>query len=263
LAKKMRVWLKKEEIDANRLTGATAVVIDVLLATTTLLAIAEAGARKILPAGNMEEARRLVNELASPLLLTGGEEGGVSVDGFDCGPFPDEYPEEKVKGKDVVFLTTNGTRAIHRAKAADELLIACLRNAPAVARYLQETKTESVWLICAGSQGRVSLEDTLCAAVILAEMDLNGWDLDDASLVLQQLGISHRGDIPALLEKGRVGQWFVREGMTRALQYTGEVGASDTLVALHDGVLAPLKSNWDWRDTHGRSDDSRSRRGGI
>ncbi|GGE12538.1 putative 2-phosphosulfolactate phosphatase [Marinithermofilum abyssi] len=250
--KKMRVWLKKEEIDAARLTGAMAVVMDALLATTTLLAIVEAGARRILPAGSLEEARRLADELDSPLLLTGGEEGGVSVDGFDCGPFPDEYPAEKVKGKDVIFLTTNGTRAIHRAKIAEELLIACLRNAPAVARYLQEVEKESVWLICAGSQGRFSLEDTLCAAVILAEMDLTGWDLDDASLVLQQWGVSHRGDIPSLLNKGRVGRWFEQEGLTHVLRYTGEVGASDTLVVLQDGLLAPLQSKVGWREAHGR-----------
>jgi 2-phosphosulfolactate phosphatase len=243
---------EKEEIDASRLTGATAVVIDVLLATTTLLAIVESGARRILPAGSLEEVRRLADELASPLLLTGGEEGGFSVDGFDCGPFPDEYPAEKVKGKDVVFLTTNGTRAIHRAKSAKELLIACLRNAPAVARYLQEVETETVWLICAGSLGWVSLEDTLCAAVILAEMDLTGWDLDDASLVLQQLVVSHRGDIPSLLKKGRVGRWFEREGLTRVLRHTGEVGASDTLVVLQDGLLAPLQSKIDRREDHGR-----------
>jgi 2-phosphosulfolactate phosphatase len=252
LTKKMRVWLKKEEIDAARLKGATAVIMDVLLATTTLLSIVEAGARRILPTGSLEEARQLADELASPLLLTGGEEGGLPVDGFDCGPFPDEYPAEKVKGKDVVFLTTNGTRAIHRAKAADKLLIACLRNAPAVARYLQEVETESVWLICAGSKGRVSLEDTLCAAVILAEMDLTGWDLDDTSLMLQQLGVIHRGNIPSLLKKGRVGRWFDREGMTHVLRYTGEVGASKTLVVLQDGLLVPLQSKVDGREINGR-----------
>jgi 2-phosphosulfolactate phosphatase len=251
LTKKMRVWLKKEEIDAAKLTGATAVVMDVFLATTTLLAIIEAGARRILPAGSLEEARQLADELVSPLLLTGGEEGGVMVDGFDCGPFPDEYPAEKVKGKDVIFLTTNGTRAIHLAKTADELLIACLRNAPAVARYLQKVETESVWLICAGSQGWFSLEDTLCASVILAEMDLTGWDLDDTSLLLQQLGVSHREDIHSLLRKGRVGRWFEREGLTHVFRHTGEVGASDTLVALQNGLLVPLQSKVDWREANG------------
>lgn len=248
MTKKMRVWLKKEEIDGAALAGATAVVMDVLLATTTLLAIIEAGARRILPAGSLEEARRLADELASPLLLTGGEEGGARVEGFDCGPFPDEYSPEKVKGKDVVFLTTNGTRAIARAQSADELLIACLRNAPAVAWYLQEAKTDTVRLICAGSLGRVSLEDALCAAVILAEMDLTGWDLDDAAVLLREWGVSCREEIPRILKKGRVGRWFEREGETRVLRYTGEVGASDTLIVFKDGLVVPLKLNGERRE---------------
>lgn len=157
-------------------------------------------------------------------------------------------PPEKVKGKDVVYLTTNGTRAIHRARAADELLIACIRNAPAVARYLQEVKTDTVRLICAGSLGRVSLEDALCAAVILTEMDLSGWDLDDAAVLLRDWGSRVREEIPRILKKGRVGRWFEREGETRALRYTGEVGASDTLVAFKDGQLVPLAGNRERRE---------------
>jgi 2-phosphosulfolactate phosphatase len=66
--------------------------------------------------------------------------------------------------------------------------------------------------------------------------------LDDASLVLQQLGVNHRGDIPSLLKKGRVGRWFEREGMTHVLRHTGAVGASNTLIVLRDGLLVPLQS---------------------
>jgi 2-phosphosulfolactate phosphatase len=239
LPRKIRVWMKKEEIDGAALAGATAVVMDVCLATTTLLKIVEGGPRRVIPTGSLEEACRLAEELDSPRLLTGGEEGGFRVEGFHCGPYPDEYPPEKVKGKDVIYLTTNGTRAIHRARAADELLIACLRNAPAMARYLQGVETEKVQLICAGSLGRVSLEDALCAAVILAEMDLSDWDLDDGAALLRDWGRRVRADIPHLLKTGRVGRWFEREGEEHVLRYTGEVGASDTLVAFKGGQLVP------------------------
>ena len=236
----MRVWLKKEEIDESALVGSTAVVMDVCLATTTLLKIVEGGPRRVIPAGSLEEARRLADELDSPELLTGGEEEGFRVEDFHCGPFPDEYPPEKVKGKDVVYLTTNGTRAIYRARSADELLIACLRNAPAVARYLQKVKTETVRLICASSHGKISLEDVLCAAIILSEMDLSGWELDDTAILLRDWGGRVREEIPRVLKKGRVGRWFEREGKEHALCYAGEVGASDTLVVFKSGQLVPL-----------------------
>jgi 2-phosphosulfolactate phosphatase len=240
--------MKKEEIEEAALKGSTAVVMDVCLATTTLLKIVEGEPRRVFPVGSPEEARRLAEALDARHLLTGGEEGGSRIEGFHCGPFPDEYPPEKVKGKDVVYLTTNGTRAIHRARTADELMIACLRNAPAVARYLQEARTDAVHLICAGSRARVSLEDALCAAVILAKLDPSGWDLDDAAVLLRDWGSRVQEEIPRLLERGRVGRWLEREGEVRALRYAGEVGASDTLVAFRDGQLVPLVGSGERRE---------------
>jgi 2-phosphosulfolactate phosphatase len=252
LPKKIRIWMKKEEIEETALKGSTAVVMDVCLATTTLLKIIEGGPRRVFPTGSLEEARRLAEELDARHLLTGGEEGGFRIEGFHCGPFPDEYPPEKVKGKDVVYLTSNGTRAIHRARTADELLIACIRNAPAVARYLQEVTTDTVRLICAGSLGRVSLEDVLCAAIILTEMDLSGWDLDDAAVLLRDWGSRVREEVPRILETGRIGRWFEREGEIRALRYAGEVGASDTLIVFRDGQLVAMAGSGERREAEKR-----------
>ena len=48
-AKRLRVLMTREEIVPDRLAGATAVVFDVFLATTTLLTILEHGARSVYP----------------------------------------------------------------------------------------------------------------------------------------------------------------------------------------------------------------------
>jgi hypothetical protein len=42
----------------------------------------------------------------------------------------DEQPPEVVAGKDVIFVTTNGTRAIADAASAERVLLGCLRNLP-------------------------------------------------------------------------------------------------------------------------------------
>src|SRR5690606_40455347 len=68
LPRKIRVWMKKEEIAGAALAGATAVVMDVCLATTTLLKIVEGGPRRVIPTGSLEEACRLAEELDSPRL---------------------------------------------------------------------------------------------------------------------------------------------------------------------------------------------------
>jgi 2-phosphosulfolactate phosphatase len=238
--KKLVVWMRKEEIDSEALSGSTAVVIDVLLATTTLHAIVEGGARRVFPAGSMEEAIRLRESLASSLVLTGGEEDGLLIDGFDCGPFPDEFSPEKVAGKDVVFLSTNGTRAVAKARSASRLLLACLRNAPSVARYLRAADSGDIYLICAGSKGHISLEDTLCAAAILSRMDTRGWKLNDAAWLVREFGRTQKQKTEDILKEARVGRWFIKNGKADLLRYVGEIGASDSLVEVRDGKLQPL-----------------------
>ena len=165
--KRLRVLMTREEIVPERLAGATAVVVDVFLATTTLLTILENGARQVFPVASLQEAESARERLDASSVLRGGEQDAARIAGYDHGPFPEEYPPETVADKDVVFVTTNGTRAIADAAPAERVLLGCLRNAPAVARYLEDSRTDSVYLVCAGSAGRFAVEDCLGAATVL------------------------------------------------------------------------------------------------
>ena len=233
--KRLHVWLTKEEIVPERLSGSVAVVMDVLLATTTMVTMVERGAGRVFPVASLEEARHLKRHLNSPKLLTGGEEDGVKVEEFDCGPFPDEFPEEVVAGKDVIFLTTNGTRAVRKAHTADKLLLCCLRNVPAVAEYLNACPYDDVFLICAGSKGHFSYEDFMCAGEIVGRLRLTDVKLNDAARFARDMA---RGDnVMERLGRGRVGEYFVRYGLDHVLQFVGDIGASTALVEVHDGQL--------------------------
>lgn len=237
--KRLRVLTSRREISPQRLDGATVVVIDVLLATTTLLAIAENGARRVFPVESLEEADRVHAKLDDSRVLRGGEQGGDRVDGYDFGPLPEEYPPEVVSGKEVVFLTTNGTRAIADAAGAEKVLTGCLRNAPAVARRLEESGTESVYLLCAGSGGRFSLEDFLGAALIASRMDLDEWRLNDAAWLALDIAGRYSGEPLRAIEQGRVGRWFREYDRMETLEFVAEVGASDLVPEVVDGVVYP------------------------
>jgi 2-phosphosulfolactate phosphatase len=50
--------MTREEIVPQRLSGATAVVVDVFLTTTTLLTILENGARRVFPVASLGEGER-------------------------------------------------------------------------------------------------------------------------------------------------------------------------------------------------------------
>jgi 2-phosphosulfolactate phosphatase len=235
--KRLRVLMTRQEIVPERLAGATVVVLDVFMATTTLLTILENGARGVFPVGSLEEADRVKEDLDASSLLRGGEQDAARIEGYDHGPFPEEYAPDVVRGKEVIFVTSNGTRAIAEAAGADRVLLGCLRNAPAVARHLQESGTESIYLVCAGSAGRFTIEDFLGAATILSRMDVGGWRLNDGAWMALDFAERHRGEVPDVLKQSRAGRWFVETGRMDAFDFVADVGASDLVPEVVEGRL--------------------------
>jgi 2-phosphosulfolactate phosphatase len=235
--KRLRVLMTREEIVPERLAGATAVVVDVFLTTTTLLTILENGARRIFPVASLEEAEEARRKLDASNVLRGGEQHAERVDGYDHGPFPEEYPPETVAHRDVVYVTTNGTRAIADAASAERILLGCLRNAPAVARYLEGSRTDSVYLICAGSSGRFTVEDFLGAATILSHMDAREWRLNDGAWMALDFMERYRGRELEALKQSRAGRWFFEHDRVETFEFIGEVGASDLVPEVVGGRL--------------------------
>lgn len=237
LVKQLRVLMTREEIVPDRLAGATAIVFDLFLATTTLLTILENGAGRVFPVASLEEAREVSEGLDTSNVLRGGEQRAERIEGYDLGPFPEEYPPEVVAHRDVVFVTTNGTRAIADAAPADRVLLGCLRNAPAVARYLEGSRSNSVYLICAGSSGRFTVEDFLGAATVLSYMDTEESRLNDGAWMALDFMARYRGRELEALKRGRAGRWFYEHDRVDTFEFIGEVGASDLVPEVVGGRL--------------------------
>ena len=227
--------MSRKEIVPERLPGTVAVVIDVFMATTTLLTVLENGARRVFPVGTLEEGEEVYARIG-PDALRGGEQGAERVEGYDFGPLPEEYPPELVSGRDVIFLTTNGTRAISECAPAESVLVCCLRNAPATARYLQSSGAEAVYLVCAGSGGRFDLEDFLGAVEIVSRMDLDNWRLNDAAWLARDFA-GRYGSTLEVLKQARAGRWFVEHDRMETLEFAGDVGASGLVLEVRDGSL--------------------------
>ena len=229
--------MTRQEIVPERLAGATVVVLDVFMATTTLLTILENGARGVFPVESLEEADRVRDGLGASPLLRGGEQDAARIEGYDHGPFPEEYAPEVVRGKDVIFVTTNGTRAIADAAPAGRILLGCLRNAPAVARHLEASGAESIYLVCAGSAGRFTIEDFLGATTIISHMDVSGWRLNDGAWMALDFAESHREDLSGVLKQSRAGRWFVENERMEAFDFVADVGASEVVPEVVSGKL--------------------------
>ncbi|MBD0380734.1 2-phosphosulfolactate phosphatase [Paenibacillus sedimenti] len=143
----------------------TVIVIDVLRATSTMIAALGNGCKAVVPVETVLQAK----ELQKPGDLLGGERFCKKIPGFDFGNSPNEYTRSAVQGKRIILTTTNGTRGIQKAMKADHVLAGALTNGGACAKAAVNFKRDIV-IICAGTQDVFSLEDGLCAGLILEEI---------------------------------------------------------------------------------------------
>ena len=162
------VHLLPRLIPHGSLHGDIAVVVDVLRATTVMVHALAAGCEAILPCGEIDEARELAATLPEATRLLAGERGGLPIDGFDLGNSPSEFTEEVCQGKTLVITTTNGTRAILASLEAERIYIASFNNLRATSQelslqFLKKDHQRSVHIVCSGTEGYISLEDSLLA----------------------------------------------------------------------------------------------------
>src|SRR5689334_21797386 len=110
-------------IPPTALKDGVAVVIDVLRATTVMVHALAAGCEAVIPCAEIDQARAVAASLPPGTAITGGERGGLPIDGFDFGNSPASFTREVCEGKTLVMTTTNGTRAILASLEADRVLI--------------------------------------------------------------------------------------------------------------------------------------------
>lgn len=158
----------------HRIQGAArargiAVVIDVLRAFSTACYIAAAGAGRIWIAADRGSALHLSRTFGPAVRV--GERQGRRMPGFDFGNSPSRLAGVRLAGRPVIFTTSNGTRGLAAACAADQVLAGSFVNAAALVAYVRGQSPRRVSLVCMGSGGRPALEDTLCALYLKAALE--------------------------------------------------------------------------------------------
>lgn len=169
---RLNVYALPKFVAPEDLAGGTAVVLDVLRASTTIVHALQAGAREVIPCLEVEEARAVAESMAEGDAVLGGERSGLPIAGFDLGNSPSEYFPSRVGGKTVVLTTTNGTRAMLHARQAERILIGAFVNAAAVVERL--LGREQIHLLCAGTEGQISYDDVLAAGLLVDRIEREG-----------------------------------------------------------------------------------------
>jgi 2-phosphosulfolactate phosphatase len=236
------VFITSETVEDADLTGRTVVVIDVLRACSTIVTALANGARAVLPVTDMTEAGRIASNLDRDVYRLGGEQGGEKIEGYDLGNSPHDYTRETVEERDVILNTSNGTLALARAQSADELLVGCFLNAERVVERVRAAGRD-VTLVCAGQSGRISLEDTLCAGLLLHRLwggDEPTVTTDTAHVAFSQY-VRDRDDVAGALRRSDNARRLADLGAEEDVRYCMDVDALPLLPRFSENRLRPVE----------------------
>lgn len=217
--RELHVHLLPQLVAPEQLRGGVAVVIDVLRAGTTIVHALAAGCTAVLPVGEVAEARVMAGGMRAGKVILGGERNGRPLTGFDMGNSPAGYTACVCKGAALVLTTTNGTRALLHAGEAERVLVAGFVNFSAVCDQLLRD-TRPIHLICAGTHGAITLEDTLLAGAFVEALHDAPLALNDSARLAWDC-FEHHGTI--LVEALRLSQGGVH---LIALGYEKDIDAA-------------------------------------
>jgi 2-phosphosulfolactate phosphatase len=220
-----------EAVVPASLDGQTALVIDVLRASTTMITALGNGAAAMVPVADSADARRRHAAAGNGTLLA-GERRGDTVPGFDLGNSPLEMTRERVGGKTIIFTTSNGTRALLACRGAAAVGVAGVVNASAAARWAVALARD-VTVVCAGERGARSLEDHVGAGLIVHALArlVPAAVLSDTARAARAEAERYRGDLQ------RVG---TDSGWARHLRRSGRAGDVAACLELDTSSLVPV-----------------------
>jgi len=239
---KLDVLFSPVNADELFFTGKTTVVIDVLRASTTIVAALKNGAKEVVPVSTVEFAVKISGGMFGGQTLLGGERNTKKIDGFALGNSPSEYTSDVVSGKTIVFFSTNGSRAIVKAKYSSNLFICAFNNLQALATHLKKLN-EDVVILCSGNNNFFSLEDSVCAGMLVGELvnEKKKVDLTDSSTSALTLFKSFGKNIFKLLNESDHGKLLINNGHKNDLKGCAELNNTDIIPFYTGNALKVLR----------------------
>ncbi len=237
---RVHVALSPIEFAGLALDGGTAVVVDVLRATTTVVAACAAGCRRIVPVRDADAAVARAAALPPGEALLAGERAGEPIPGFDLGNSPLEFTPKRVAGRTIILTTTNGTAAMLVAGAARVAAVAALSNVGAAARWALEQERD-VTVLCAGEQGAFSLEDAVCAGLLVGRLveAVPACRASDAARAALRLGEHYAPRIALLAEDSHWARRLAAMGRGADVEACLRLGTTEVVPRFDSGAVVP------------------------
>ncbi len=179
---------------------ALAIVVDALRSSPTLAAMLCAGAEEIYVCGDVPTARKLAEGLDGALLA--GERDSTTPEDFDLGNSPVEAVGIDLKGRSVVFTSSNGAPILVACRGAGRIVMGSPANAHLITGAAQQALAtgREVIFIPAMDHGEPCEEDS-AAAALLAEVTGPDINPSQETLVTQWLARIADGGLEKLFRE--------------------------------------------------------------
>lgn len=238
---KINVLFYPSIVDELYFTGKTTVVIDVLRASSVVVTALENGAKEIIPVASVEFAVKVSGGMFGGQTLLAGERNTKKIEGFALGNSPFEFTQEIVSGKTIVHYTTNGTKAVVKAKFSANLFIGSFLNLAALANHMVELDKDFE-IVCSGRSNMFSLEDAVCAGKIISEILKVKEDtsLTDSAKSAVALGKSFGKSILKMFKESEHGRILVENGFEEDLKFCSKLNSSQAIPHFSGNVVKLL-----------------------
>ncbi len=231
------------QLDEMRLKDKNIVVIDVLRASTSIATALQNGAKEIIPVSNVESVVKISGSLFGDVTLRAGERNGKMIEGFNLGNSPAEYKEENVKGKSIIFMTTNGSVAMVKGRHAKNLVVAGFVNLSAVVSFLKDLDGDFM-IMCAGKENDFCIEDAVCAGKIINKFEHESQQdlvLNDAAVAAVTLDKILGKNILKMLKTSLHGKYLSEIGFEKDLELCAGIDSIPVLPTLSGNVIRLAK----------------------
>jgi 2-phosphosulfolactate phosphatase len=233
------------QFDELQLREKNVIVLDVLRASSTITVALNNGAREIIPVASIESAVKISGSLFGEVTLRGGERNGKTIEGFNLGNSPLEYSETAVKGKSIIYCTTNGSVAMAKSRYARTLAVGSFINLTATTNFIRDENKDFLF-ICAGRAntiGNFSLEDAVCAGMMIQNLlkaESLEVELSDSAKAAHALSKTFGRSILKMLKTSEHGKYLIEIGFAEDLRICAQVDSVPVLPIL-TGTVIKLK----------------------
>jgi 2-phosphosulfolactate phosphatase len=229
---KIHVLLKKEELDAQRLPGKTVVVLDILFATSSIVAALAHGAAEVIPTLDGAAAQAEAARHPAGACVLSGELNAETIPGF-VHPTPLHLLAENLAGKMLVYSTTNGTVAVNKSREADHVYAAALLNGEAVVAHIaRHHAEETVLIVCSGSADNFNLEDFYGAGYLVSLFARHGQNHEFTDAALAAMLLHEKCEAGECLRRARVGRMMLERRLDREVDFAAQKSLYDIVPKL-------------------------------